>query len=229
MSCRRSCDYVCSSERSGRAQVGCPHAGCGGCQTKRRLRGTHPAPERCQGGRGSGRCAGGGSGSPVEPWEGAAGGAGCFGRGGRRSAGGRPTPSIRQSGRRRRPACGAAASRAAISGSARRCCNWEALAAASGISRTSQPRLFGRLGGGGPDLPERVAAALAGSRPARTRAASEANRTAVRRSRDQSRMISGPARPRPPRAARARHSTSIRRANLSAGAAGRVRGANTRA
>ena len=112
----------------------------------------------------------------------------------------------------------AAAISAAISGSASRCCNCAPVAAASGTNRTSQaaPRgSIGRRSGGGTaagvsgrGAARRRRAARAGSLPSRMRPASAANRTAIRRSRDQ---IGAPAaRPAPARPARRRRGTASR-------------------
>ena len=65
----------------------------------------------------------------------------------KRNAGPGRIPNIWRSGRRMRPACGASASNAAISGSASKYSNWLRAAAAFGVSRSSQPDRRGQRGG----------------------------------------------------------------------------------
>lgn len=191
------------------------HAATGGPQACREAISAGPGAGR----RGRGGVAGGeadlGAGR-----EGTAGGA----EGGLSRAGGGRTPSVRQSGRSRRPACGAAAISAAISGSASRCCSCAPYAAASGTRRGSQAKQRGnrRYGGRGRWVARRgEAERRAAAVPAGMRAARAAKRPARRLSRAQMRMISGPA-SRPPalRAATARRRPSMMRASRSAGVGG---------
>lgn len=105
----------------------------------------------------------------------------------RRGSGAGSTASIRQSGRSRRPICGAAEISAAISGSHSRACNWLPKTATSGTSRRSQAKPRGSSGPAG-DAAGREATPLAGagrrsaevcparSVPEPTRAATAANR-----------------------------------------------------
>ncbi len=94
--------------------------------------------------------------------------------------------------------------------------------AACGSRRTSQAKPRGSRSGGGWTLRGARRRRRGGGRvPARNFSARRAKRSAVRRSRDQSRASSGMAIPIPaPRAARPRHSPSITRAKRSAGAGG---------
>jgi hypothetical protein len=169
------------------------------------------APTGCAGGRGGGVAAGG------------AGGSGLTDAGG----GGSLTPSMCPSGQSSRRICGAATSSAAISGSASRCCNWVAPAAASGTRRISQARPCGsrrRAGRRGAGRGRRRAMTRR-CRPTAMRSASAATRVRMSRSRVQIRMTSGPASPpRPPRAATARHTPSIRAPRRAAGVVERAAG-----
>jgi hypothetical protein len=82
--------------------------------------------------------------SQVRSGRGCLGGLGFRGLGGSRRLGGRGIASIQQRGRRIRPACGAASSRAIISGWESWCCSWLPKQAASyGTNRISHPNFRG--------------------------------------------------------------------------------------
>ena len=128
-------------------------------------------------------------------------------------------PSIRQSGRRMRPSCGASARRLATSGSARKWRSWEAPEAVSGTRRSSQALLRGRGDGWDRGPAGRFSAWRDGDEGVE---AWRAKRAWRRRSRLQIRTINGPAslpRPNkpPPRRATAWHMPSMMRAKRSAG------------
>ena len=129
-------------EHCGRTGAPRGHAGTGGgpgsgMRSRGRARGGGRGRTAGRDGAG-GRTDGGGPTGPA-----------CFRPEDRLRAGGGRTPSIWQSGRSSRPACGAAASRSAIAGSASRCCNCEAAAAACGSRRTSQATPRGSRSGWG--------------------------------------------------------------------------------